>query len=138
MEQSQTPRISDFPKNHDLRVVAILFFAVLALVSTFSFSSYAASNESLVYQGRIVRPDGTVPSSGSITFTLAVYSPSPAKCLLYSESQTLNMTGANGMFSLALGEGNRSDGVAHPFKQIFVNGGTLSGLTCASGATSYT
>lgn len=93
----------------------------------------ATGNQSLVYQGRIVRPDGSVPNSGMINFTLSVYSPAPGNCLLYSETQSIDMTGSLGMFNLKLGEGTRTDGGTHPYLSIFVNGSTLTGLACSTG-----
>jgi hypothetical protein len=118
---------------------AFQVFKTLSMFLLFlSFHAEAASNQFLVYQGRIVRPDGAAMSSGVISFTLSVYSPAPGNCLLYSETQSVNMAGSSGMFSLALGAGARADGLAHSFTKVFVNAGTLSGLTCTNGDTSYT
>lgn len=110
---------------------------LMALLFIFVCEAQAASNQSLVYQGRVVRPDGKTPNSGSIGFSLSLYSPLPARCLLYSENQTVDMTGSQGMFSLQLGAGTRTDTLSHSFNQVFINGGALSGLTCANGDTSY-
>ncbi len=97
--------------------------------------AWAASNQNLVYQGRVIRPDGNAIDSGSVTFSLNVYSPSATHCLLYSETQTVSMNGSKGFFSLNLGAGTRTDGGAHSFNQAFVNNNTLSGLTCTSGSS---
>ncbi len=84
-------------KKNILSVSSSILAATLML--GLSHKAFAGSNQAMIYQGRILRPDGTPINSGNINFTVSVYSPSPSKCLLYSETQTVNMTDSQGMFS---------------------------------------
>jgi len=88
-----------------------------------------------------VRPDGSVPS-GNTTVTLKIHSPDPGLCLLWAESQSVELK--NGAFSLELGHtihriSGAAGGVAADFRSVFVNnsGFTHSGADCAAGS-SYT
>jgi hypothetical protein len=112
-----------------------LFFTIFFIGLSGLGSAMAASNQNLVYQGRVIRPDGNPIDSGNVTFSLSVYSPSSSHCLLYSETQTVAMDGSKGFFSLNLGSGTRTDGGSHSFNQVFVNNNTLSGLTCSTGSS---
>ena len=73
---------------------------------------------------------------------MKIHSPDPGLCLLWAESQTVELK--NGAFSLELGHtvhriSGASGGVAADFRNVFVNntGLTHSGADCASG-NSYT
>ena len=112
--------------------IGILGFLIFILASSVV---EAASNQQIVYQGRILKPDGSPEDSNSVAFTLSIYSSGTEKCLLYSEKQTLNMSDSVGAFTLNVGNGTRTDGGSYTFNQAFINAGTLSGLTCAIGTT---
>jgi trimeric autotransporter adhesin len=106
------------------------FFSLIAKVAE------AGSSQGITYQGRIIRPDGNPANSGVITFTLKVMD-ATNNCRLWSETQVLSMNDTNGTFALVIGAGTRTDGGSQNLKQVFMNAGTLSSLSCTSG-TSYT
>jgi trimeric autotransporter adhesin len=105
-------------------------------LSLFCVQAQAGSSQGITYTGRIIRPDGNPANSGSITFTLKVMDASN-NCRLWSETQTANMTDTSGTFAVVVGAGTRTDGGTQSLKQVFMNAGTLTGLTCTTG-TSYT
>lgn len=135
-----------FEKLRFFRIIAQIFFgAVFFLLPTVAAfgerPSSARTNDSIIYHGKLVRPDGT-PITGSLAVTLKIYSPEPSLCLLWAESQTIEAN--NGGFSIELGYSeNRiaglQGGVAASFREVFLNnpGLILSGAQCESG-TSYT
>lgn len=97
------------------------------------------ANRSFVYHGKIVRPDGSVPT-GTLTTTFKIYSPEPSLCLLWSETQEMSVK--NGGFSAELGHAvhrrsGAEGGAAIDFKQIFSNspGLVFSNAQCATGST---
>lgn len=125
------------------RLSAILI-AVLLASPFFAFAQLNRSagvkqNRAFIYHGKIVRPNGSVPT-GSLLMTFKLYSPEPTLCLLWSETQTVAVN--NGGFSAELGhEVNRNSGpeggAASDFKQVFINnpGLTIPNAQCASGAS---
>jgi hypothetical protein len=116
----------------------------LLVLASFCSAAAATGNvgpQGITLQGTILTPANQPEEAASVTFTLQVVSPGSEDCLLYQETQTVNMTSSSGAFSLVLGSGTRS-GVGFQststLAQIFNNSsGTISSLTCASGS-SYT
>jgi|GEM_PF-2155838 len=103
--------------------------------------AFSRNNGSLVYHGKLVRPDGKALNS-SMVVEVKIQSPEPGLCLLWAEKQTVTVK--NGSFALELGyEANRIagslGGVVGSFREAFVNkpGMEFSGAQCASG-TSFT
>lgn len=101
-----------------------------------------ATNEQITYSGRILKPDLTPLESNDVWFRIQIYSTSTS-CLLYEETQELDMTGAKGVFSLKLNNKAVPAGnvitatevsvlAAASLKDIFSNSASL---TCASGST---
>ncbi len=105
--------------------LSILFLSAVAA---------ATSVETVTYNGRLINPNGTPLEAPAVQFTMKIMDYTE-NCVLYKETQTLNMTGSNGAFSLVIGEGTRIDGGAQTLKQVFTNAGTLTGLTCTTGTT---
>jgi len=125
-------------------VKALLFLLAISFVSVSTLAERSADvkqNRAFIYQGKLVRPDGTTPS-GSLNVVLKIHSPDPGLCLLWAENQTVQLQ--NGGFSLELGHGvNRlagsAGGAAADFKQVFINnaGLTIPSAQCETG-NSYT
>lgn len=99
------------------------------------------ANRAIVYQGKIVRPDGE-PPNGTMPVTLKIFSPEPGLCLLWAETQ--NVTVKDGSFGLEVGHAayrlpGAAGGAAADFSQVFLNNSSFMMPTanCASG-TSYT
>lgn len=114
-------------------------FGIIALL--LSQTSFAAGT-GLTYHGRIMKPDGSALESSSVQFTIQIRSPGSEACLLYQETQTIDMSGSGGAFSLEIGENptNRAPssidgGLA--LNKIFANHGTITVPTCNFG-TDYT
>jgi len=104
-------------------------------------SSDIKSTAAFIFHGKLVRPDGSTPN-GNTSVTLKIHSPDPGLCLLWAETQTVELK--NGAFSLEIGHtvhriSGAAGGVAVDFRNVFVNnaGLTHSGADCAAGS-SYT
>ena len=124
-------------KTFNLKTVVIL-----AIVFTLNRGlAQALSPQGLTLQGTILTPAGLPEEAGSVSFTVQIKSPGVENCLLYQESQTLNMNNSGGAFSLIVGTGTRPGGgfqATSTLAQVFNNAsGAITSLTCASG-TSYT
>lgn len=109
-----------------------LLFLFIALIH---FETWAGAQ--LVYQGRLMNPDGSALSASSVQFRLQIRSPGAENCLMYEEEQTKNMTGSNGVFVLTLnnGSGTRIDPALYPLEQVFRNRGSFNLTNCSSGST---
>lgn len=110
---------------------APFFFLWLALFSLRA----GASNQVLTYQG-VLTNSMDEPYTTSQTVTFELRSPVPKNCLLYKEDQNITPDAA-GRFTAKIGTGTRTDGLSHSFDQVFLNGSTLTGLTCDTADTSY-
>src|ERR1700756_1302550 len=108
-------------------------------------SAYATSPTAppfFTYNGALFQPDGVTPNLDNIQFTFDVYDPS-GTCLLYEESQSLNLTATQGVFSLQVGSQTGSpkrtaNDPALPIAIIFGNKPAAiraPGANCASGYT---
>lgn len=118
---------------YHLYVFGILSLLLLAETSM-------AAGTGLTYQGRILKPDGSPLDSSAVQFTLQVRSPGSESCLLYQESQTINMSDSGGAFSLELGTNPTSRVAAavdggFSLTRIFANNGTLTLPSCVFGST---
>ncbi len=110
------------------------FFALLFLSSVAT-----AAPQYLAIEGQLFEDAaGQVPvESNNVTIVLEVLSPAPSSCVLYEESHILNMTGANGYFSLQLGAGTQggsdyedTNTMANAFNNALA---TVTPTTCAVG-----
>jgi hypothetical protein len=106
---------------------------------TFSQLTWAQSyfSEGITYQGRIISGNGVPLENPSVQFVLEILSPDPEQCILYYETQTLNMSGTSGYFTIIIGKGTRSGSDPNlSFAQIFQNTTDLNVLACAPGYSS--
>lgn len=115
----------------------ILFNTILGFISgSVIFLCSANAATALTYHGRITKPDNTPLEGSSVDFHIQIRSPNAENCLLFDETQTLNMTGSGGLFVITIGQGTRvAPGVdgGYSIERIFSNRGTLTGLTCSVG-----
>lgn len=119
-----------------------LFF--VAVCSSF-FIQAAKAGQTFSVQGRILNPDGSVVASTAVPFQIQVRSSGAENCLLYQETQTLNLSSSDGAFTLTVGEGIRSsasvDG-GNSLDKVFSNVGSISlasaNSPCTGGGASYT
>ena len=117
-------------------------FVVLALFTSM-FAQAQAFGPQLTYHGRILDTNGgtNVPVTGNVTFLLQIVHPDVPTCVLYQETQTQNLTAADGNFTLTVNGGSSTLPVAllNPFADVFItdpsrsinciNGGTVPGST---------
>jgi hypothetical protein len=117
-----------------------IFFVAALLMPSLRANAQLGSPQGFTIQGNILDGNGNPEEAASVVFNIQVKS-TTAGCLLYSETQTLDMVGSGGNFSFILGKGVRSGTNfenTSSLQTAFDNGsGTLSGLTCATG-NSYT
>ncbi len=117
------------------------FRSILLLFIVFFNLQVLANSSGITYQGRIFKPDGSALEGSSVQFRMQIRSPGAENCLLYEETQTLNLTGSSGIFSLTIndGTGTRIDTATYAIDRIFANRDvmTLDTARCASG-TLYT
>ncbi|MFL5815144.1 MAG: collagen-like protein [Bdellovibrionia bacterium] len=108
--------------------------------SAFAFSENA---QTFTYQGQLLNNAGTPLSDSSVTIVLSIYNPSK-NCLLYEETQTVDTTTTDGMFSVQVGQATTSGGKRTAndpglrMATIFRNDGTqirAAGTNCTSGYT---
>ncbi|MDG0815834.1 tail fiber domain-containing protein [Bdellovibrio svalbardensis] len=107
---------------------------LLALLVIFTAWSAHAAPNSLTYQGRILKADGSALEFNSVSFSFEVTSPD-GLCVIYREQiNGINMTNSGGVFDVAIGSGTKSFPAAPTFKLLdsFVNSGSVS---CDGGAT---
>ncbi len=113
--------------------------SILLLLISFINLTAQANSSGISYQGRIFKPDGSALEGSNVQFRMQIRSPGTENCLLYEETQTLNLTGASGIFSLTLndGTGTRIDTATYAIDRIFANRDvmTLDTTRCASGTT---
>lgn len=113
---------------------------VFGILSLLLVAQTASAGMGLTYHGRILKPDGSALEATSVQFTLQIRSPGSEACLLYQESQTIDMSGSGGAFALEVGT-NPTYRVAagvdggNSLSRIFANQGTLTVPSCNFGTT---
>ena len=103
-----------------------LFAVLCALI--FSTTALAVS-QNMTVSGRLLKPDGTVLSSSSVTFNVKVIPPSGTCNYLYDEQLTVDLSASNGLFELALGTGTAN------FGTLATAFGTSGSIACQNGAS---
>ncbi len=84
-------------KKHGTSLVLILLLSDLAM----------AVPNSLSYQGRIVKPDGTAFEASSVSFLFEITNPT-GNCVVYREQKSgVNMTNSGGIFDVPIGTGSK-------------------------------
>ena len=101
-----------------------LFAVLCALI--FSTTALAVS-QNMTVSGRLLKPDGTVLSSSSVTFNVKVIPPSGTCNYLYDEQLTVDLSASNGLFELALGTGTVN------FGTLTAAFGTSGSIACQNG-----
>ena len=69
------------------------------------FQSVAWAGPSVTFQGRILDPSGVPVEKAGVQFHVRLLTPNANLCSLYDETQTLDLTGSGGMFTISLGDG---------------------------------
>lgn len=128
-----------------MEILSRIKFKNLFLFVGFIFPLFTHAAQSITIQGRLLNSAGSAITSSAVSFTLQVRSPGAEDCLLYQESQTLNLSTTQGAFAITLGSGTRAaatvDG-GNSLNSVFSNSSPLS-LTsavspCANADTSFT
>ncbi|WP_413568582.1 tail fiber domain-containing protein [Bdellovibrio sp. HCB117] len=104
----------------------------------FLTAAWAGPN-SLTYQGRILRADGSPLEFNNVSFQFEITSPD-GLCVLYREQVNgINMTNSGGVFDVAIGSGSKSFPTDASFKLLdaFVNSGSLACYGSSNYSPSY-
>ncbi len=112
----------------------------LMLIYLFSlFISQFAGAQGITYHGRLLNASGAVVTASVVQFLIEIRTPGNEDCLMYSETQTKNLSTTGGAFAITLndGTGTRNDSSGLNFANVFANKGTVTfpGGTCAVGTT---
>ncbi|MEK2645789.1 beta strand repeat-containing protein [Bdellovibrio sp. BCCA] len=109
---------------------------VLVSILCFPLQRAEATPESLTYQGRILKSDGTGLEYNNVSFLFEIANPN-GSCVIYREQvDGINMTNSNGVFDVAIGSGTRlfPTGPVYKISQAFIN----SVDHACSGGSTYT
>ncbi|MBT4761910.1 MAG: DUF1566 domain-containing protein [Bdellovibrionaceae bacterium] len=121
--------------NHSFWVISIM----LLLVQGHKVQAQVLSPQGITLQGTILDAGSFPVEEALVAFTLKIKSAGVENCLLYEETQNLNMTSSGGAFSLTLGQGTRSGANFEDIStlaQVFNNNSSaMTVLTCDSGTT---
>jgi hypothetical protein len=105
--------------------------ALLSLVFVLGAGPSAYADELVTYEGQIIKPDSNPLENASVDFRLKIFNQAKT-CLLWQETQNLNMTGSEGNFKISIGAGTNTATPVTSFRAIFQNAGAL---TCNGGST---
>lgn len=111
---------------------SFIVFAVLISGPFLSLSQAQSLPTAFNFSGQLTDVSGSPVTSSSVTFKLQIYNPTQS-CLLYEETETLNLSSTNGKFAIQVGSptGSASRTVNDPnlsMSDIFRNsGGTILG-----------
>ncbi|KYG61740.1 hypothetical protein AZI85_05805 [Bdellovibrio bacteriovorus] len=103
------------------KITMLVFIITYSLVAN-------ASPQSLSYQGRILKTDGTPLQFNNVSFLFEITS-ADGNCVLYREQKdAVNMQNSNGVFDVPIGLGTRlfPTGPVFSLSDVFVNGITYS------------
>jgi hypothetical protein len=126
-----------------LRLKFVASIASTAILATSSAFAYSENAQSFTYQGQLLSSAGSPLSDSSVVLVLSLYNPAK-NCLLYEETQIVDTSGTDGMFSIQMGQsaltgGKRtSNDPGLGMATIFRNDGSqirASGPNCVSGYT---
>ena len=106
-----------------LHIENFFFSAGAILLSALLCPSFvfANTNSGITYHGRILKPNGQPELDSNVQFKMQVRTPGAEDCLIYEETQTINMAGSLGAFSVSLndGTGTRIDTSGYSIDQVF-------------------
>ncbi len=113
-------------KNLNHFSIILFVFIILNTLSAF------AGPANTTYQAKIIKPDGLPLEASSVNFKFTILNPA-GTCILYAETYSaVNMSGAGGLISFALGSGVKTYPVsATTFEQVFSN--VTPSLSCDAG-----
>ncbi|MFL5815918.1 MAG: glycine-rich domain-containing protein [Bdellovibrionia bacterium] len=123
--------------------VATLILAAGVFSATPLAFGFSENAQTFTYQGQLLNNAGSALSDSNVTLILSIYNPSK-NCLLYEETQSVDTTTTDGMFSVQVGQATTTGGkrtASDPglrMATIFRNDGTqirASGTNCLSGYT---
>jgi hypothetical protein len=125
-------------KTIQLTLVAI---SVLGSFSPLAYG-FAENAQSFTYQGQLLDSTSSPLADASVVMVLSIYNPTKT-CLLYEETQTIDTSSSNGMFSIQVGSvtgaGKRTaNDPALRMATVFRNDGSqvrAAGANCAGGYT---
>lgn len=115
--------------------------ATFGLLSSVAGYSYSENPQTFTASGQLLNSAGAPLLDSSVVLVLTIYDPAKA-CLLYEETQTIDVSTTNGIFSVQVGQGAVTGGKRTAndpglrMATIFRNDGTLirsAGVNCASG-----
>ncbi|MGE9744269.1 tail fiber domain-containing protein [Bdellovibrio bacteriovorus] len=109
-------------------IVGVLTASLLLAISA------SATPNSLTYQGRILKADGTPLEHSNVSFQFEITNPN-GQCIIYREQvDHIDLTNSGGVFDVPIGTGSQSHPTAGTFSLLdsFKNTGSLS---CDGGAT---
>ncbi|MFL5815140.1 MAG: hypothetical protein ACJ763_16305 [Bdellovibrionia bacterium] len=123
--------------------LALSLFIGTSLSPTPAYA-FAENAQTFTYQGQLMDNTGSAPLlDASVVMILTIYNPAK-DCLLYEETQTINTSTTNGMFSVQVGQGTTSGGKRTAndpglrMATVFRNDGSqvrAAGTNCTSGYT---
>ncbi|AHI05326.1 hypothetical protein BDW_04090 [Bdellovibrio bacteriovorus W] len=117
-------------------------FLQKTILASMLLPAMALANASLTYHGRILGHNDQPLEGSSVKFRVRVYSPLPKKCLLYEETRTIDMSGSQGVFVIAIGDRNDIRSGLDPdlaISKVFSNNPLeIPDLVCEGSAVSYT
>jgi hypothetical protein len=102
------------------------------LIAFFSAGETARADALLTYEGQIIDPSNNPLEGSSVVFRTKIFNQAKT-CLLWQESQTINMSGSGGNFKLNIGGGPNTATATTDFRQIFSNSNTQN----CNGGTTY-
>lgn len=107
----------------------------------FSLTSFA-TGPGLTYHGRLLDPASVPVTASNVEFKIQIRSFGVEDCLMYEETQTLDMSNSDGVFSLSVNDGTgvRTDTSGLSMKQILSNRNSkvFAAGKCTNGALSWT
>lgn len=109
-------------------------FICLLIVTVFAGSKSWGAPDSLTYQGRILKVDGTPLEFNNVSFAFSITNQS-GNCTFYQEQRNgINMQGSGGVFDVPIGTGTRSfpTGPTASIQDAFKNS---VALPCSAGGT---
>ncbi|MFN9068369.1 MAG: hypothetical protein ACK5V3_14135, partial [Bdellovibrionales bacterium] len=106
----------------------------LTFFFTFLMTTVSFAVSGITYHGRILRSNDTPMTSSTTQFRIQVRTPGTENCLLWEETQNLDMTGSNGVFSLTIADTSansylRTDPYAWGMDRVFSNRTNFTSLT---------
>lgn len=114
---------------------------LLLIIGVVLTSFFAQARQNMTVQGQILNTDGTLYTNESTLFQISVYNENynpldpNSNCLLYRETQTVNLAATEGVFSLIIGNGTRVnssiDG-GYSLEKLFSNSSAFTNMPAST------